>query len=223
MKRRDFLQAGSVFSIPFLVGGMPISAFTRSSLESFINEESDRVLVLIQLSGGNDGLNTIIPLETYANLANHRSNIIIPESSLLGVEDTFAFHPEMTGLKSIYEEGKLCVVHDVGYPDQNRSHFRSTDIWTSGSAANEFESTGWLGRYFNDGHPAYPEDYPNTAYPDPFALTIGSFVSETCQGPSSNFSLALSDPNSLFELSESENNNIDLDTYYGCELQYLIS
>ena len=222
MKRRDFLQAGSVFSLPFLIGGMPVSAFTRSSLESFINEESDRILVLIQLNGGNDGLNMVIPLETYGNLANHRSNIIIPESELLDIDDKQAFHPEMTGLKSVYENGKLCIVHDVAYPDQNRSHFRSTDIWTSGSAANQFESTGWLGRHFYQNHAAYPEGYPNNDYPDPFALTIGSFVSETCQGPGSNFSLALSDPNSIFELSETENNSIDLDTYYGCELLYLI-
>lgn len=222
MKRRDFLQAGSVFSLPILVGGIPVSAFSRSALEDLVNQESDKVLVLIQLNGGNDGLNMVIPLQTYGNLANHRSNIIIPESNLLQIDDNIAFHPELTGLKSIYENSQLCVVHDVAYPDQNRSHFRSTDIWTSGSAANQFESTGWLGRYFNNDHPSYPEGYPNTEYPDPFALTIGSFVSETCQGPGSNFSLALSDPNSLFELSESENNNIDLDTYYGCELQYLI-
>ncbi len=199
------MQLGAV-PFPFMMGQRP---------------ENDRVLVIIQLNGGNDGLNCVIPVDQYSALSNLRQNILIPESSVLGIEATLGLHPAMTGLQELYGEGKMGIVQGVGYPDQNRSHFRSTDIWSSGSAANEFESTGWLGRYFNEGHPLYPEGYPNSEYEAPFALTMGSLVSETCQGPLTNYSLALNDPFALGPLSESEVGNLP-DNNYGSELRFLI-
>ncbi|MFN8330179.1 MAG: hypothetical protein U0T81_03015 [Saprospiraceae bacterium] len=91
-------------------------------------------------------------------------------------------------MKSLFDDGALSLVHSVGYPNQNRSHFRSTDIWTSGSAADQMITTGWLGRYYQGNHPTFPAGYPNTDYPDPLAITVGGNVSETCQGPIVNFS-----------------------------------
>jgi uncharacterized protein (DUF1501 family) len=220
MKRRSFLKTSSVVSLPLLLNGMPISAYSRSRLFNFLNTETDKVLVLIQLNGGNDGLNTILPLDQYDNLANVRSNIIIPEGSALPIDDVTAFHPNMTGLRDLYLDGKMEIVQSVGYPNQNRSHFRSTDIWTSGSPADEAWNTGWLGRWMDGDHPTFPDAYPNPDFPDPLALTVGSLVSTTCQGSAANFSLAIEDPFSLSQLATGGEDTVP-PTPYGEELQFL--
>ncbi len=219
MKRRKFIQTTGL-SLPVLLNGFSVRAMPKSSIFSAISGENDRVLVLIQLNGGNDGLAMITPLDQYDKLGNARGNILIPESSLLDVGFNNAFHPTMTGLKSVFDDGKMSVVQSVGYPNQNRSHFRSSDIWTSGSPADEVWTTGWLGRNFEKDHPAYPEGYPGGDYPDPFAITIGSLVSETCQGSIANFSLAINDPFNLNPLADSAG-SMPPNTPYGNELTFL--
>lgn len=199
---------------------MKLSALARPSLFDEIDPDNDRVLVLIQLNGGNDGLNTIIPLDQYDTLANLRSNIIIPEGNVLAGTGTLGFHPEMTGFKEIFDQGKLNIVQSVGYPNQNRSHFRSMDIWQSGSPADISWTTGWVGRYFDLDHPGFPEEYPNEDFPHPFAITMGSVVSETCQGIASNFSMTLNDPFALSPLAESNETDVP-ETPYGEELTFL--
>lgn len=219
MKRRTFIKTTSL-SLPVLLNGFRLSAMPMSSLFSAFNLDNDRILVLINLIGGNDGLNTIIPLDQYDKLANVRSNIILPQSALLDVGFDNAFHPAMTGLKDVFDNGKMSVVQSVGYPNQNRSHFRSTDIWNSASPANEVWTTGWLGRYFQQEYPDYPTGYPNADYPDPFAITIGSLVSETCQGTVTNFSMAINDPFNINPLANPGNDPLP-DTPYGDELAFL--
>ncbi|NNK89570.1 MAG: hypothetical protein HKO89_03095, partial [Saprospiraceae bacterium] len=103
MKRRSFLQSTSAISLPFLLNGMPLSAFSKNALFNSINGDNDNVLVLIQLNGGNDGLNTIIPLDKYDILGNVRSNILIPENQLLNIDQSTAFHLNMEGIKSLYD------------------------------------------------------------------------------------------------------------------------
>jgi uncharacterized protein (DUF1501 family) len=220
MKRRNFLRTSALTSIPVMLNGMKLGAVPFPFL-SGQGPDNDRVLVIIQLNGGNDGLNCIIPVDQYSALSVLRPNILIPESSVLPIESGLGLHPSMGKLQELYLDGQMAVVQGVGYPNQDRSHFRSTDIWTSGSEANEYLSTGWLGRYFNDGHPDYPEGYPNADYDAPFALTMGSLVSETCQGPLTNYSLALNDPFALAPLSEGEVGNLP-DNNYGKELRFLI-
>lgn len=221
MKRRNFIKTtGTALTLPLLFNGMKLSALAQPSLFDELDPENDRVLVLIQLNGGNDGLNTIIPLDQYDILANLRSNIIVPENNILAGTNTIGFHPELAGIKEIFDQGKLNIVQSVGYPNQNRSHFRSMDIWQSGSPAEVSWTTGWLGRHFESDHPDFPENYPNEEFPHPFAITMGSVVSETCQGIASNFSMTLSDPFALSPLSES-NNAETPDTPYGEELRYL--
>ncbi len=219
MKRRRFLQVTGV-TLPMTLNGWGVKAFAKTSLFSGIDENSDRVLVLIQLNGGNDGLNTIIPLDQYDRLANVRNNILMPKATLLDVGFNNALHPVMTGLKSVFQDGRMGVVQSVGYPNQNRSHFRSMDIWHSASAANQVLTTGWLGRYFAKDNPAYPEGYPNASNPHPFALTLGSLVSETCQGTVSNFSLAINDPFNLNPLLDTGDTTVP-NNPYGEELTFL--
>lgn len=220
MKRRSFLKSSSAASIPFFLKGMGVQVLSKSALFKALNLETDRVLVLIQLNGGNDGLSTVLPLDQYSNLANARSNILIPESSALELTAEVGLHPVMTGMKELFDDARLNIVQGVGYPNQNRSHFRSTDIWTSASPAEEFWTTGWLGRHSDVLHPGYPDGYPNEDFPDPIAITIGSFVSETCQGTVSNFSLAINDPFNLNPLATGGEDEVP-DTPYGEELTFL--
>ncbi|MBR9920660.1 MAG: DUF1501 domain-containing protein [Bacteroidetes bacterium] len=220
MKRRDFLKRSSVLGLPLMINGMGLQAMRSSSLFNTLNTEDDRVLVLINLNGGNDGLNTLIPLDQYDNLANLRSNIIIPQSNILTLTDTLGFHPALSGFKSLFDNANMHVVQSVGYPNQNRSHFRSTDIWTSASPAEEIWDTGWLGRYSDTVHPTYPNNYPNADFPAPIAITLGPSSSETCEGVAGNFSLAMIDPYVLNPL-ESGGDDIAPNNIYGDELSYL--
>jgi uncharacterized protein (DUF1501 family) len=222
MKRRKFLQTSAAAAVgtPLMLNGMQMGVLPIGGFFKKINPENDRAIVLIQLLGGNDGLNMVIPIDQYDNLANARSNIILPENSLLDLNGITGLHPSMTGMKELYDNARLMVVHSAGYPSQNRSHFRSTDIWTSASSASEFVSSGWLGRYFDTRFPGYPNAYPNLAVKSPIALTMSSLVSETCQGDASNFSLALTNPFSLSALNQGQDSEPP-ETPYGDELRYL--
>ncbi|MBE0645630.1 MAG: DUF1501 domain-containing protein [Bacteroidetes bacterium] len=194
ISRRDFLRLTSFASVPLLLGRFPLSIHGAPRISASMTE-SDRVLVLVQLQGGNDGLNTLIDLNQYSALQAVRGNLLIPEQRVLDLEhDGFGFHPSMTEMKEMWERGTLGMIQNVGYPDQNRSHFRSTDIWNSGSAADEYLRTGWMGRYYDRDFAGYPAGYPTPGQPHPFALTMGKSVSETCQGATANYSLALEDP-----------------------------
>lgn len=108
----------------------------------------DRVLVVIQLGGGNDGLNTVVPFED-SQYYKARPKIAVDATKVLKISDRLGFHPEMVELHRLYSEGALAVIPNVGYPNPNRSHFRSTDIWETGSPSGELWKTGWLGRYFD--------------------------------------------------------------------------
>ncbi len=220
MKRRQFLQSSSLAGLPLMVKGINVSALVNNSLFEYINPDSDRVLVLIQCNGGYDGLNMLLPLDQYSNLSKVRSNLIIPEDKAIKIGDQVGLHPAMELMSEMYKEGLMNFIQAVGYPNQNRSHFRSTDIWVSGSASNEFLSTGWLGRHLDDQFPGYPDEYPNELNPDPFAITIGGVVSATCQGIASNFSIAINDPFSLTPLTISAGGEAPA-TYYGNELDFL--
>jgi uncharacterized protein (DUF1501 family) len=223
MNRRLFLRrALPAGTLPFLLGGFSIQAFGRSPLLEAVNAlaaATDRVLVLIQLNGGNDGLNMVIPRDQYAALAAARQNIMIPEAKVLPLTDLTGLHPMMTGLQALYQEGKVAVVQSVGYPSPNFSHFRATDIWLSGSDSNQILSTGWLGRYLDQEFPGYPTGYPNTGAPDPLAIQVGSVVSMGFMGPSVNMGVAVTNPNSTYTLPGGD--DTPPETPAGHELIYL--
>lgn len=196
LNRRDFIKLTSVAtaSLPIALSGFPVFASEKPKGLTF-EEDNDNILVLVQLQGGNDGLNTVFNLSQYDNLQSVRSNIIIPDTDLITLNDETHLHPGMAGMKNIWDQENLGVIQNVAYPNQNRSHFRSTDIWNSASSAEDYISSGWLGRFFSENHPNFPTDYPNTNNPHPFAVTLGTIISETCQGANANFSMALIDPN----------------------------
>jgi len=219
IKRRDFVKNISLASVgaPFIFNKLNLQAIAKP-LFNVQKSMEDRVLVIIRLGGGNDGLNTVIPLDGYDSLANHRSNIIIPQNKLINLNTELALHPSMTGMGELFNEGKLAIIQNVGYPEQNRSHFRSTDIWDTGMM-DQNATSGWLGRNFDAQYPNYPTDYPNSQYPDPFAIAMGSQVSATCQGLMGNFSHTVSNPSDTFNLAESS--VVDDGTYYGSHVEYV--
>lgn len=223
MKRRDFIKNTSLLTAtPFVIGGLSVTANSSPVLETLAKKANaeDKILILIQLVGGNDGLNTVIPLDKYDKLYNARENIIIDEKKTLKLTDSVGLHPVMTGMKTLWDECKLAVVQNVSYPSQNFSHFRSTDIWTSASEADKYVSSGWIGRYLNNLHPQFPENYPNDDYQDPLSITVGSLVSQTCQGPIFSMGLALNSATNFVDLNKNPDED-KLDSEYGKELNYV--
>ncbi|MFN0214681.1 MAG: DUF1501 domain-containing protein [Saprospiraceae bacterium] len=220
MKRRSFLKLGALASAPIFVNGFKVHSYLSTGLLSALNNDTDRILVLIQLNGGNDGLSTLLPLDQYAALSTLRSPVLIPESAGIKLNNETALHPAMTDLNMAWQDGKVQLIQGVGYPNQNRSHFRSQDIWITASDANQFLTTGWLGRYLDCEFPGYPNGFPNPDNPDPIALTIGNTVSETCQGVNGNYSLSVIDPNTISVLDDPNLEPVPANCY-GMELSFL--
>jgi uncharacterized protein (DUF1501 family) len=153
--RRDFLRTtllgGAIgWSIPaFLLETMnTLQAETLSSATGVSTGKDSPILVVIQLAGGNDGLNTVVP---YSNdfYHNARPGLKVDPRQVLKINDTIGFHPNLTGFQKLYGAGNLALVQGVGYPNPNRSHFRSTEIWHTASDSNRNEKYGWIGKYFD--------------------------------------------------------------------------
>lgn len=224
MKRRDFIKRVAPMSLlPFAINGQPISAYGKLlGAEAKDFTESDKVLVLVQLNGGNDGLNTLIPLDQYANLSQARPDVLIPENKVLpltGITGT-GLHPAMSKMKEMYDDGKMHILQSVGYPSQNYSHFRSTDIWMTGADSNEVLESGWIGRYLSEEWPNYPNGFPNEDMEDPLAIQIGSVVSQVCQGVAVNMGFAISNPTNYYQLLTGNYPDAP-DTWAGHELDYV--
>ena len=235
MKRRDFIKKTiPLGTTPLILSGMPVSVMAETSnISALINavSVSDRCLVLVFLDGGNDGINTLIPIDQYDILMRdgsggdsqplRRPDLMIPEDNILkldGLSNT-GLHSKMDKFQNLFNEDKLGFVRNVGYPNPNKSHFRSTDIWNSASSSEEFVFSGWFGRYLSNDHPSYPEGYPNNEFPDPLALTIGRTASNTCQGPIVNMGMAIKNLNSFVDIKEGDGEVPN--TPYGHELQYI--
>jgi len=153
--RRNFIQSTTLGGAI----GSTVPAFLANTMGALQAEATEKgsqartgkdstILVVLQMAGGNDGLNTLVP---FANDHYHqaRRRLNLGRSDLLKIDDEVAFHPTMSGFKELYDDGELGIVQGVGYPNPNRSHFRSTEIWQTASDSNKFEKHGWIGRYFD--------------------------------------------------------------------------
>jgi uncharacterized protein (DUF1501 family) len=225
MKRKDFIKNAALgVVLPSFLNGISLKALAGSpfmhALSSYMS--NDRVLVIIQLAGGNDGINTIIPFDQYSAYTNARANIAIPENKVLHLNgfDKTALHPSLTELQKLFNDGKLGMVQAVSYPKPNFSHFRATDIWMTGSDSDKYIPSGWAGRFLNNTYPDFPDKYPNTAMPDPLAIQVGSVVSTTFQGPAYTMGLAISNPNSFYNLIEGKV-NVNSNSRWGEQLDYI--
>ena len=219
MKRRAFLHTTAA-SLPLALADVPVAVARSPLFETILDDDSDRVLVLIQLNGGNDGLNSFVPLDQLDALAVVRGNILPRRGDLLGVEGKRAFHPKLAGFRDVWNTGRMAAVQNVGYPDQNRSHFRSMDIWNTASPSDEVYETGWLGRHFDREFPGFPVGYPNREARDPAAVMVGNGVAETCQGLAGNFSIAVKDPLNQGSILEVDGSSA-VGGIYGAELDYV--
>ena len=154
--RREFLRKtvlGSALSwtVPAFLANT-FTALQSQAADSAIQTATGKdgtILVVLQMAGGNDGINTVVP---YAddNYRRARPRIGLPADKVLKLSDQIGLHPAMTGFKDLYDSGNLSVVQGVGYPNPNRSHFRSTEIWQTASDSDKYEKYGWIGRYFDN-------------------------------------------------------------------------
>ncbi len=228
MKRRDFFRQTipAAVTLPALVNGFSVKAYTGHSplVQALMGAttDTDKVFVIIQLNGGNDGLNMVIPIEYYSQYFNARSNIAIPLNRVLPLtgNSKTGLHPSMTGMQTLFNEGKLSIIQSVGYPSPNFSHFRATDIWMTGSDSDQVLNSGWAGRYLNVEFPNYPNGYPNTQMPDPLAIQIGSLTSLALQGPAVSMGISISDPTSFYNFLDGVEDPVP-DTPWGKELKYV--
>ena len=209
MKRRHFLEHSLAGVAGASLLGPMGASMSREKLQSFLSfmEENDKILVVINMVGGNDGLSTIVPLEYMSELSQLRSHVFIEESRLLSSsanEGSLAFHPALSEMRDIYEEGHLHIVQNVGYENQNFSHFRSADIWMSGSESDEVINTGIFGRYLNDRFPDYPDAYPNTDWRDPLSIETGFSNSLLFNGPLAPMSYLIQNIDEFYELINDE-------------------
>ena len=223
MKRRDFLHNISHLAAGSLILPSFAKTLDFSDNNSFLNNTIDegKILLLIKLNGGNDGLNTLIPLDQYSSLVQVRPHVILPENSIidLGTSD-LGLHPELGNFKSLFDEDRMKIIQNVGYQNPDLSHFRAMDVWESGSTSNEYLTSGWIGRYLEDQHPNYPNGYPNLDYPHPLSVELnrGSLL---MTGVNSFTSFVVNEPEEFYEIINEFDNDYDTSSNFGVKLDYL--
>lgn len=184
MDRRHFLKQSTLASSLIFVPSF-VKAFESLSPKSL----GYKRLVIIQLSGGNDGLNTIIPFNN-DDYYRSRPTIAIAKKDVIRATDELGFHNSLLPLKRLYDQGYLSIINNVGYPNPNRSHFRATDIWQTASHSNQYLQTGWIGRYLD----AYGKNPYN-------AIEIDDSLSLALKGNHAN-GIAVSSPYVFFKATQ---------------------
>lgn len=191
MKRRNFLRNTFLSGTAMTLGGYPIKMLAQGNRFARMAAEglNDRVLVILQMHGGNDGLNSVIPIDEYDLYYSKRANIAIPKAgtnramieldSTLSPASQVGLHPDMGDMKKLYDSGRLSIIQGVSYTNNNGSHFRGRDIWFMGGGTNDYYASGWIGRYLQNVYKplVYPDDFPNNNMKDPLAIELSSDVS----------------------------------------------
>jgi len=197
--RRGFLRTLGIAG----AGAISFGSSTLSVVESPILNQtlsdaySDRILVLIRLKGGNDGLNTIVPLYDFDLYANKRPKIHIPQNQLTKLNDEFAMPNFMENIDPLWKEGAMKVIHGVGYENQNLSHFKSSEIWATTTPNGEITS-GWMGRYYEGKY----MDYMNKPPEKPLAIQISGGGNMIFDGDLTTYSFSVSSPQRLKRVAE---------------------
>lgn len=183
IKRKEFLQIGSLAT-----ASMMLPKFLKAFESPALVPPGNKVVIVLQLSGGNDGLNTIIPVrnDIYYKL---RPTLGVKREKTLKLTDEASLHPALTALKELYDEGHMAILNNVGYPNPDRSHFRSMDIWHSASQSDQYWNTGWIGRYLDAQCSGC--DKPT------YALEVDDVLSLALKGSQAN-AIAVKDPKRLY-------------------------
>jgi uncharacterized protein (DUF1501 family) len=187
LKRKEFLQIGTLASASLM---MP--KFLKALEKKALEPAGNKVMVVLQFSGGNDGLNTVIPIRNDIYYRS-RPKLGIEKDQSLQITDEAGLNPALPFFKQLFDEGSLAIMNNVGYPNPDRSHFRSMDIWQSASDSNEYIATGWLGRYLDAQCSGC--DKPTQA------LEIDDVLSLALKGENIK-GLAVKDPKRLFNSSD---------------------
>lgn len=192
MKRRNFIKKlGFAAGAPIAFQGVPLKLLAADNHMQRLASASnnDKVLIILQMHGGNDSLNTFIPIENYSQYYSRRANIaipyrsgvrtLIPLDSTIPSADQVGVHPDMREFKEMYDRGMAAVYQGVAYHKNSGSHFRGRDIWHMGGSHDDYFSSGWAGRYLKTLYEpsSYPDDFPNEGMPDPLALEMGNALS----------------------------------------------
>jgi uncharacterized protein (DUF1501 family) len=143
IKRKEFIQLGSLATASLL-----LPKFLKAFEGGPVVPPGNGVVVILQLSGGNDGLNTVVPVRNDLYY-KARPGLGIEKSKALLLSDEVGLHPSLTGFRELYDDGSLGIINSIGYPNPDRSHFRSMDIWHTASQSDEYWNTGWMGRYLD--------------------------------------------------------------------------
>ena len=227
MKRRNFIKTTAMASVPLALNGISVmasSTLDNNSFNTMANAAANcgKILVIIQQNGGNDGLNTVFPIDKWSNLVNARSNILIDQNQVLTLNNnaTTGLHPAMTEMKNLYDDGKLMIIQGVSYANPSFSHFRATDIWFTGANSNQNLTTGWIGRSLDKMYPDFPLNYPTADMPDPLAIQIGSTLPFSLQGPTINMGYNVPNPNALINVVNQTTDPAP-NSDYGAELTFL--
>ncbi|WP_222983019.1 DUF1501 domain-containing protein [Flagellimonas meishanensis] len=225
--RRSFIQAlGIAGSGSMFLGSSLVSASAPSPLTAAIAQaETDNILILIRLSGGNDGLSTVIPIQQYDSYANARPNIYIPESKILKLTDDFGIPTYMGSLEPLWGEGQFKAVHGVGYENQSLSHFTGSDIFANTDLTTTGFSgldTGWMGRHFENLYPDYLINPPEA----PAAIQIGNLANLVFQGEETNYAFVTNNVDQLEQIAQTgtfyDIENAPFDScMYGDQLRFL--
>ncbi|GAC1374123.1 MAG: DUF1501 domain-containing protein [Hymenobacter sp.] len=192
--RREFLRTSTLASTLLLVPRFLHALDRGPGLARLSAAPGARRLIVVQLSGGNDGLNTVIP---YRNDLYYKARPTLglrEADGLLALEKDLGLHPALKGLKGLYDQGHLAVLNAVGYPNPDRSHFRSMDIWQTGSGADQVVSTGWLGRYLDSNCPDCQRPYNALEIDDTLSLALKGRVRK---------GLALKNPDKFHQINQS--------------------
>ncbi len=201
--RRSFLRGlGISGGMGMMLGHLPVNALSSSPLNMLLDGgNTDRVLVMIRLKGGNDGLNTLIPLYDFDTYRNNRPQISKQVGDTIQLTNEHAINQNLERLMPLWNNGQMKIVNGVGYENHNLSHFRSSDIIASASDAEQIEDSGWLGRHLNDCFP----DFLTNAPEHPSAVQIaggGSILFGGGEGGVNNYALTVSSPDQLFEIAQ---------------------
>ncbi len=198
--RRDFLKnLGLVSAGTLAFSGLPVQQLMSSPLvQKMLSSAGDRTLVIIRLKGGNDGLNTFVPVFDYSTYALYRPILKVSTSNLLPLDSKYSVPDFASGLKNLWDAGKMKVIQNVGYANHDLSHFTSTDIWDSAQTGMG-EKSGWLGRYLWEGNPAFLTNPPA----EPLAIQVGGdgnllFFNED----HINMSMNVLDPATLYQIAQ---------------------
>ena len=221
------------------LGGMPLNLLAgNSGLKKLAADSTnDKVLVFVQLHGGNDGLNTLIPVSQYNEYYDLRPNIAIKPSgtrSYIEVDDSVdeaarvGLHPDMLSIYEMYQENKVAIIQNVGYPDMNLSHFRGRDVVFMGiDESGDYDyNSGWMGRYLDNIYPGYPNAYPSDAMPDPIGIELSGTLSLAFHRENGiPIGLNIGSPEQFYQLISSVGVDPPIafpDSHAGDELRYIM-